>query len=259
MHHKRQVKCFSFPSTSLSPLKSPQRRNNLIQIRHGGDGAALPADLLRCSALCLAGEPPASGHAPRRRPVCCHPTSQEQSGAAPARRGRPPAQLLLTRRERGFWQCSSVVAKNIFYEPNSSSFPSLQSQSCPPECVVRCCSLLTGVLAAYVSTGCLTEEEASHSQLFAKARVSFENASTSLRSSSECVESSEGGDIVFCLGVQALAQELSGFVSSVKVRMTEEGTMTALASVMRLCTQSASRRCQVRHCLMQGSPTSLTP
>lgn len=158
-----------------------------------------------------------------------------------------------SRSARLWWQ------KTFLHEPNSSSFPSLQSQSCPPECVVRCCSLLTGVLAANVSTGCLTEEEASHSQLFAKARVSFGNVSTSLHSSSEHVKSSEGGDSVFCLGVQALAQELSGFVSSVKVRMMEEGTMTALASVMRLCTQSASRRRQVRQCLMQGSPTSLTP
>lgn len=64
------------------------------------------------------------------------------------------------------------------------------------------------------------------------------------------MESYEGGDFFFFrLGLQALAQELSGFVSSVKVRMAEEGAMTALASVMRLCTQSASRRRQVRQCL----------
>lgn len=64
------------------------------------------------------------------------------------------------------------------------------------------------------------------------------------------VKSHEGSDSVLCCGLalQALAQELSGFVSSVKVRMAEEGTMTALASVMRLCTQSASRRRQVRQC-----------
>lgn len=47
----------------------------------------------------------------------------------------------------------------------------LQSQSTPPECLVRCFSLLTGVLAGYVSTGFLTEEEACHSQLFTKAKV----------------------------------------------------------------------------------------
>uniref|UniRef100_A0A674EVG6 non-specific serine/threonine protein kinase n=1 Tax=Salmo trutta TaxID=8032 RepID=A0A674EVG6_SALTR len=48
-----------------------------------------------------------------------------------------------------------------------------QSQSTPPECLVRCSSLLTGVLAGYVSTGLLTEEEACHSQLFLKAKTSF--------------------------------------------------------------------------------------
>lgn len=51
-------------------------------------------------------------------------------------------------------------------------FLSPQSQATPPECLVRCFSLLTGVLAGYVSTGFLTEEEACHSQLFTKAKVS---------------------------------------------------------------------------------------
>uniref|UniRef100_A0A6Q2X681 non-specific serine/threonine protein kinase n=1 Tax=Esox lucius TaxID=8010 RepID=A0A6Q2X681_ESOLU len=40
----------------------------------------------------------------------------------------------------------------------------------PPECLVRGSSLLTGVLAGYVSFGLLTEEEACHSQLFLKAK-----------------------------------------------------------------------------------------
>ncbi|XP_034724062.1 serine-protein kinase ATM [Etheostoma cragini] len=84
------------------------------------------------------------------------------------------------------------------------------SQSTPPECLVRCFSLLTGVLAGYVSTEFLTAEEACRSQLFTKAK--------------------------------ALAQDFSGFVSSVKVKMTEEGTMSTLRSVMKLCTQSASRK-----------------
>ncbi|XP_061537269.1 serine-protein kinase ATM isoform X8 [Phycodurus eques] len=78
------------------------------------------------------------------------------------------------------------------------------SQSTPAECLLRCVSLLSGVLAGYVSIGCLTEDEAGHSQLFTKAKT--------------------------------LAQELSGFVSSVKVKMSEELTMTTLRSVMRLCT-----------------------
>lgn len=47
-----------------------------------------------------------------------------------------------------------------------------------------------------------------------------------------------------------MAQELSGFVNSVKVRMTEEGTMSALTSVMKLCTQSASRKNKVSLCMM---------
>uniref|UniRef100_A0AAQ5XCA8 non-specific serine/threonine protein kinase n=1 Tax=Amphiprion ocellaris TaxID=80972 RepID=A0AAQ5XCA8_AMPOC len=47
----------------------------------------------------------------------------------------------------------------------------IQSQSTPPECLVRCFSQLTGVLAAYVSTGFLTEEQAHRSQLFTKAKV----------------------------------------------------------------------------------------
>uniref|UniRef100_A0A669EAW1 non-specific serine/threonine protein kinase n=1 Tax=Oreochromis niloticus TaxID=8128 RepID=A0A669EAW1_ORENI len=74
------------------------------------------------------------------------------------------------------------------------------SQSTPPECLVRCFSQLTAVLAAYVSTGFLTEEEACRSQLFSKAKFSG--------------------------------------CSWVKVKMTEEGTMGTLRSVMKLCTQS---------------------
>ncbi|KAF1393857.1 hypothetical protein PFLUV_G00020400 [Perca fluviatilis] len=96
------------------------------------------------------------------------------------------------------------VADNLLncYSPDS--------QSTPPECLVRCLSLLTGVLASYVSTRYLTEEEACRSQLFTKAK--------------------------------ALAQDFSGFVSSVKVKMTEEGTTSTLRSVMKLCTHSASRK-----------------
>uniref|UniRef100_A0A8C5DF41 non-specific serine/threonine protein kinase n=1 Tax=Gouania willdenowi TaxID=441366 RepID=A0A8C5DF41_GOUWI len=85
-----------------------------------------------------------------------------------------------------------------------------ESQSTPAECLVNCLSQLTGVLTGYISTGFLSEEDACRSPLFNKAK--------------------------------ALAQELSGFISSVKVRMTEEGTMTALTSVLKLCTQSASRK-----------------
>lgn len=55
----------------------------------------------------------------------------------------------------------------------------LQSESTPPECLVRCLSLMTGVLAAYVSTGFLNEKEACYSQLFTKAKVS--NASQCIK------------------------------------------------------------------------------
>ncbi|KAL6116348.1 atm [Pungitius sinensis] len=96
------------------------------------------------------------------------------------------------------------VADNLLncYSPDS--------HSTPPECLVRCFSLLTGALAGHVSAGFLTEEEACHSPLYTKAK--------------------------------ALAQDFAGFVSSVRVKMTEEGTMSTLRSVMKLCTQSASRK-----------------
>ncbi|XP_019903465.2 serine-protein kinase ATM isoform X2 [Esox lucius] len=83
------------------------------------------------------------------------------------------------------------------------------SQTTPPECLVRGSSLLTGVLAGYVSFGLLTEEEACHSQLFLKAK--------------------------------ALAQDFSEFISTVKVKMTDVVTMSSLTSVMRLCTQYVNR------------------
>uniref|UniRef100_A0A6Q2X7D8 non-specific serine/threonine protein kinase n=1 Tax=Esox lucius TaxID=8010 RepID=A0A6Q2X7D8_ESOLU len=54
-----------------------------------------------------------------------------------------------------------------------------QSQTTPPECLVRGSSLLTGVLAGYVSFGLLTEEEACHSQLFLKAKVLLSSSSFS--------------------------------------------------------------------------------
>uniref|UniRef100_A0A8C8F0W8 non-specific serine/threonine protein kinase n=1 Tax=Oncorhynchus tshawytscha TaxID=74940 RepID=A0A8C8F0W8_ONCTS len=87
------------------------------------------------------------------------------------------------------------------------------SQTTPPECLVRCSSLLTGVLAGYVSTGLLTEEEACHSQLFLKAK--------------------------------ALVQDFSEYISNVKVKIAEDGTMTTLRSVMRLCTQCVNRGVKV--------------
>ncbi|XP_051934283.1 serine-protein kinase ATM [Hippocampus zosterae] len=106
------------------------------------------------------------------------------------------------------------VADNLLncYFPNS--------QSTTPECLLRCLSLLTGVQAGYVSTGCLTEDEAERSQLFTKAKT--------------------------------LAQELSGFVSSVKVKMSEELTMTTLRSVIRLCTISATTKNKENICIFSS-------
>lgn len=49
-----------------------------------------------------------------------------------------------------------------------------------------------------------------------------------------------------CCVYQSLAQDLSEFVSSVKVKMTEDGTMTTLRSVIELCTLSASRQTKVK-------------
>ncbi|XP_067102314.1 serine-protein kinase ATM isoform X1 [Osmerus mordax] len=83
------------------------------------------------------------------------------------------------------------------------------SLTTPPECVLRCCALLTGLLAGYVSTGVLSEEDACHSQLFLKAK--------------------------------SLAQDFSEYVSTVKVKMAEDGTMATLRSIMRLCTVCVSR------------------
>uniref|UniRef100_A0A8C5ALW6 non-specific serine/threonine protein kinase n=1 Tax=Gadus morhua TaxID=8049 RepID=A0A8C5ALW6_GADMO len=48
-----------------------------------------------------------------------------------------------------------------------------QSPTTAPECLVRCLTLLTGVLAGYVSTGALSQEEAFKSPLFIKAKVPY--------------------------------------------------------------------------------------
>ncbi|KAM9801505.1 serine-protein kinase ATM [Neosynchiropus ocellatus] len=83
------------------------------------------------------------------------------------------------------------------------------SQSTPPDCLVRCFTLFTGVLAGYIFAGVLTQEEACCSPLFSKAK--------------------------------SLAQELSGFVSNVKVKINDDSTMDVLRSVMKKCTAAATR------------------
>ncbi|KAK7172240.1 hypothetical protein R3I93_004526 [Phoxinus phoxinus] len=96
------------------------------------------------------------------------------------------------------------VAEQLFncYSPDSSNTPH--------ECVLRCAALLTGVLAAYVCMGLLTEEEACRSPLFLKAK--------------------------------ALVQEFSHYVSTAKSRLAENETITSIQSVMLLCSDSISRR-----------------
>ncbi|KAM8905494.1 serine-protein kinase ATM [Spinachia spinachia] len=130
------------------------------------------------------------------------PAALGGESASPARTdGRVAAVLLLRNKLEQSLLC---VADNL---PNCYS---PDSHCTPPECLVRCFSLLTGVLAAHVSAGFLTEEEACRSPLYTKAK--------------------------------ALAQDFSGLVSSVRVKMAEEGTMSTLRSVMTLCAQSASRK-----------------
>lgn len=114
---------------------------------------------------------------------------------------------------------------------------------------MRGCSLLTGVLAGYVSTGFLTEVEAYSSPLFTKAKV---------LDSSPCKDENLNvrpidlrSSVRSCS--QALAQELSGFVFSVKVKMMEEGAVNTLRSVMKLCTQAASRKNEVTISMLQNS------
>ncbi|XP_033833204.1 serine-protein kinase ATM [Periophthalmus magnuspinnatus] len=132
-----------------------------------------------------------------------HLEKQEFSGEK--QKEKPPCQFTAFPGPRNELEKSLLfVADNLLncYSPDSSSTP--------PECLVRCFSLLTSVLAAYVATGFLTEEDACCSPLFHKAK--------------------------------AVAQDFSGFISNVKVKLTEEGTMTTLMSVMKLCAESAKSK-----------------
>ncbi|CAM4557078.1 unnamed protein product [Leuciscus chuanchicus] len=92
------------------------------------------------------------------------------------------------------------VAEQLFncYSPDSSNTPH--------ECVLRCASLLTGVLAAYVCMGLLTEEEACRSPLFLKAK--------------------------------ALVQEFSHYLSTAKSRLAENDTITSIQSDDKVSTIS---------------------
>ncbi|XP_035241866.1 serine-protein kinase ATM [Anguilla anguilla] len=83
------------------------------------------------------------------------------------------------------------------------------SQATPPECLVRGCSLLTGVLAGYLCTGLLTEEESFRSPLFQKAK--------------------------------SLAQLISEFASMAKSKAAETATVSTLRDVTQLCGDCVGR------------------
>uniref|UniRef100_A0A3B3UHQ1 Serine-protein kinase ATM n=1 Tax=Poecilia latipinna TaxID=48699 RepID=A0A3B3UHQ1_9TELE len=61
----------------------------------------------------------------------------------------------------------------------ADSLLSCYSPDTPPECLVRCFSQLTGVLAGFVAAGLVTEEEACRSPLFTKAKLQDKVGSTS--------------------------------------------------------------------------------
>uniref|UniRef100_A0A3B4ARZ4 non-specific serine/threonine protein kinase n=1 Tax=Periophthalmus magnuspinnatus TaxID=409849 RepID=A0A3B4ARZ4_9GOBI len=89
-----------------------------------------------------------------------HLEKQEFSGEK--QKEKPPCQFTAFPGPRNELEKSLLfVADNLLncYSPDT-----------PPECLVRCFSLLTSVLAAYVATGFLTEEDACCSPLFHKAK-----------------------------------------------------------------------------------------
>ncbi|KAJ8280888.1 hypothetical protein GJAV_G00060510 [Gymnothorax javanicus] len=86
------------------------------------------------------------------------------------------------------------------------------SQTTPPECLVRGCSLLTGVLAGYLYIGLITEDEACKSRLFLKAK--------------------------------SLAQLISEFISRMKSKMAEVAMASMLKDVMQLCRDCFSQGSQ---------------
>lgn len=142
------------------------------QVQPRRDGAAVSAVQLQHSALNdarnWAGKDGFSW-----RPTRCSPRPQKQVGAILACCDWHPAQLLLSWCEWKFVQVRlSIRGVTAVTKCLVILISPLQSESTPPECLVRCLSLLTGVLAAYVSTGFLTEKEACYSQLFTKAKVS---------------------------------------------------------------------------------------
>lgn len=148
----------------------PSRTNHIqCQRQPGRDRESLPAVQLQHAALSDGRDWWVNKDGFSWGPVRCRPWPEKQVGAIPALCGWQPSQLLLSGCEWKLIYASVVVSVTNGY---LFWFPPPQTPSTPPECLVRCFSLLTGVLAGYVSTGFLTEEEACRSQLFTKAKVS---------------------------------------------------------------------------------------
>ncbi|TRY58045.1 hypothetical protein DNTS_022698 [Danionella cerebrum] len=83
-----------------------------------------------------------------------------------------------------------------------------ESLAAPHECVLRCVSLLSGVLSAYVCIGILSEEQACHTPLFLKAK--------------------------------GLVQEFSHYISTVKSKLAEKESISSIQSEDRVSTISRS-------------------
>ncbi|XP_028818161.1 serine-protein kinase ATM isoform X2 [Denticeps clupeoides] len=81
-----------------------------------------------------------------------------------------------------------------------------ESPATPPECLIRCVCLLTGVLAGFVCAGIISEDDACYSGLFQKAK--------------------------------SVAQELSEYISTAKNRLSEDVVLNSLKCVMMICLEA---------------------
>ncbi|KAI1893429.1 hypothetical protein AGOR_G00123630 [Albula goreensis] len=121
-------------------------------------------------------------------------------GGATVHPADPPVTVVPGQRERVEQNLQSVADHLLnCYSPDS--------QATPPECLVRGSALLTGVLAGYVHTRLLSEDEAWRSPLFQKAK--------------------------------SLTQLVSEYVSTVKSKAVEE--VSTLRDITRLCRDCIDR------------------
>ncbi|MBN3300154.1 ATM kinase, partial [Amia calva] len=79
----------------------------------------------------------------------------------------------------------------------------------PPECLIRCVNLLTGVLGGYVHVGVLTEDKACKTQLFQKAK--------------------------------SLVQHVSEYISTVRSKTAEASNLSTLRTIMGQCINCLNR------------------